>query len=93
MWGKHGTYCIISITQVCVRLQDLEQYIELSCLFAAAGGGVGLLGHGTVAVAPVHPNLPPALHPVPQQLPVPVPCQFGRAGGLRRPRRGLSTLP
>lgn len=61
--------------------------------FAAAGGGVGLLGHGTVAVAPVHPNLPPALHPVPQQLPVPVPCQFGRAGGLRRPRRGLSTLP
>lgn len=33
MWGKHGTYYIISITQVCVGLQDLEQHIELSCLW------------------------------------------------------------
>lgn len=54
--------------------------------FAAAGGGVVLLGHGGVALAPVHPKLPPALHPVPQQLPLPVPFRFGRAGGLRRPR-------
>ena len=62
-------------------------------VFAAAGGSVRRAGDGPVAMAPVHSNLRAALHHLPAQLPIPVPRQFGRAGGLLRPRRGLPTLP
>lgn len=62
-------------------------------VFSAAGDSARWAGDSPMALAPVHPNVRPALPHLPAQLPIPVPRQFGRAAGLLRPGRGLPALP